>query len=248
MNKIFVEVQNPEDWKSLLASPTHWKRGYSAMSLACCWQDADGFPASILGVFKRSKDKLFSDIKLLMAFPEYKVSLPGGRAASQNDIFVVSKGNNQLISIMVEGKVSEPFSPTVSEWFRDPSPGKKERLGFLCNKLGLEQAQASIIRYQLLHRTVSAIIEAERFNAPNAMMLVHSFSQTNEWFDDFLAFASLFGIDAKLDRIYTAGDIDGIKLYLGWVKGEEEYLQMEPADNKLRGILPRKKGNIGVRA
>jgi hypothetical protein len=61
------------------------------MSLACCWQDADGFPASILGVFKRSKDKLFSDIKLLMAFPEYKVSLPGGRAASQNDIFVLSK-------------------------------------------------------------------------------------------------------------------------------------------------------------
>ena len=109
MSKIFVEVQNPEDWKAFLASPTHWKKGYSAMSLACCWQEAAGFPESILNAFKRSEDRLFSDVEFLMAFPEHKVSLPGGRAPSQNDIFVLSKGNDQLISIMVEGKVSEPF-------------------------------------------------------------------------------------------------------------------------------------------
>jgi hypothetical protein len=211
------------------------------MSLACCWQEAAGFPESILNAFKRSEDRLFSDVEFLMAFPEYKVSLPGGRAASQNDIFVLSKGNSQLISIMVEGKVSEPFGPAVSEWFRNPSPGKKERLGFLCNKLCLEQAQVSTIRYQLLHRTVSAIIEAQRFHAPNAMMLVHSFSQINEWFEDFLAFASLFKIDAELDRIYPAGDIGGVNVYLGWVKGEEKYLQMEPVNENLIGTVTARK-------
>ncbi|MGV7222778.1 MAG: DUF6946 family protein [Nitrospinales bacterium] len=241
MKKIFIPATRTEVWKAFLASPSHWKKGYSAMSLAYCWQEAEGFPASILGVLKRSTDKLFTDIELLMAFPEYKVSLPGGSAASQNDIFVLSKGNDQLISIMVEGKVSESFGPPVSEWFRNPSPGKKERLGFLCNKLGLEQTLLSNIRYQLLHRTVSAIIEAERFHAPNAMMLVHSFSQSNEWFDDFAVFASLFKIEAELDRIYSAGDIGGINLYLGWVKGEEEYLQREPANENLIGTVTARK-------
>ena len=40
-------------------------------------------------------------------------------------------------------------------------------------------------KYQLLHRTASAIIEAERFNANHALMLVHSFSLANEWYGDF---------------------------------------------------------------
>ena len=54
------------------------------------------------------------DISILMAFPEYKVPLPVGSAASQNDLFVLGKFNDQLISIMVEGKSSEGFGKLVS--------------------------------------------------------------------------------------------------------------------------------------
>ena len=119
----------------------------------------------------------------------------------------------------VEGKVSEPFGPLVSEWFQNPSEGKKKRLAYLCKILELNSDHVNPIRYQLLHRTASAIIEAERFNASSALMLVHSFSPTNEWYDDFEKFAGLYDTQTELDKILSLGRVNGIKLYIGWVKG-----------------------------
>jgi len=147
------------------------------------------------------------------------VSLPGGGYPSQNDLFVLAKGNGQIISMTVEGKVSEPFGPLVSEWFQNPSEGKRKRLAYLCKILELNSDHVNPIRYQLLHRTASAIIEAERFNAKNALMLVHSFSPTNEWYEDFEKFAGLYGGHAKLNEVFSVGRINGIDLYLGWIKG-----------------------------
>ena len=108
---------------------------------------------------------------------------------------------------------------------QNPTPGRKKRLDFLCTELGFEVDNLSNIRYQLLHRTVSAILEAKKFNAPNAMMLVHSFSQKDEWFKDYSLFSKLFGIDAKKNRVHSVSKIHDIQLYLGWVKGDSTYLE-----------------------
>jgi hypothetical protein len=62
------------------------------------------------------KQGLFQNIELLLAFRECQVTLPGGTRPSQNDIFILARGNNQLVSIMVEGKVSEPFGDTIAQW------------------------------------------------------------------------------------------------------------------------------------
>jgi hypothetical protein len=51
-------------------------------------------------------------------------------------------------------------------------------------------------------------------------MLVHSFSPTNEWFEDFDKFAGLFEIRAEPNKISSAGRVNGIDLYIGWVKGK----------------------------
>jgi hypothetical protein len=73
------------------------------------------------------------------------------------------------------------------------------------------------------------------------MMLVHSFSQTNDWFEDYAAFAALFGAEAKVNGVYWAGIINGINLFMCWVKGDEKYLSMEPASKVIRGtVAPRK--------
>ena len=128
MNKIYIPTTRPEDWKPLLADPKHWAKGYSAMSLAYCWQLADGFPAPIQKVFSDSGIGLFSNIEMLLAIPEYQVPLPGGASPSQNDLFVLAKGDDQLISIMVEGKANEPFGDLVADWLKDASTGKKKRL------------------------------------------------------------------------------------------------------------------------
>ena len=226
MNKIFVPTNKPEDWKPLLAEPEkHWRTGYSAKALAYSWEEANGFPDRVKKIFKKSGIALFKNIEMLLAFPEYKVPLPGGARPSQNDIFVLAKGNDQLISITVEGKVSEPFGDTIAEWRRDSSEGKHERLKFLLKELELEDnEEINAIRYQLLHRTASALIEAKKFGASDALMLVHSFSQSNECFEDYSRFLGLFGLEAKPDSLLFAKTIEGINLYLCWVKGDKKYL------------------------
>jgi hypothetical protein len=225
MNKIFIPTRSPEDWKSLLAEPKHWKTGYSAKALAYCWQEANDFPECVKSVFRKSGIDLFQNIELLLAFPEYQVVLPGGARPSQNDVFILARGNDQVVSIMVEGKVSEPFGKTIAEWRKDNSKGKEKRLKFLLGELGLEEnEQIGIIRYQLLHRTASAIIEAKKFKARNALMLIHSFSRSNEWFDDYSRFLYLFGVSAEADALVFAKSINGIDLYFGWVKGNQRYL------------------------
>jgi len=225
MSKFFIPANNPEDWKLLLAKPDkQWKTGYSAKSLAYCWQKTNDFPRSIKRVFRDSRISLFQDIELILAFPEWKVPLPSGRRASQNDIFILAKGNDQLISIAVEGKVNEPFGEIITDWKLHDRGGKKVRLNFLCEVLQLDENKINHIRYQLLHRTASAVIEAKRFNAANALMLVHSFSQTNEWFEDYCQFLAFFNVKGAINSLVFAENIDGIDLYFAWVKGNKEYL------------------------
>jgi hypothetical protein len=125
---------------------------------------------------------------------------------------------------VVEGKVSEPFGPTLEEWNATASEGKTRRLAFLRELLGLSQALPSHIRYQLCHRAASAIVEAQRFNAKNAVMLVHSFSQTDEWFEDYQAFLDLLEVTAGPNQLVFVKTLQGIDLYCGWVRGNERYL------------------------
>jgi hypothetical protein len=222
----FCPTESPEEWRRLLAKPNkHWRTGYSAKALAYCWQEAGDFPQSVREVFKNSGVKVFDDVKLLLAFPEYRVPLPGGSRASQSDIFLLAKGDGQLISIMVEGKVHEPFGETIAEWRNEGGRGKERRLDYLCQVLELHKDEVNNVRYQLLHRTASAVIEARRFNAPNALMLVHSFSDSNEWFDDYSQFVASFGTKGEADSLVFAKNLDGINLYLAWVGGEAKYLK-----------------------
>ena len=225
MSRIFLPATKPECWKKFLADPKHWKTGYSAKALAYCWQEANGFPESVRSVFKKSGIELFQDIKLLLALPEYQVPLPGGARPSQNDIFVLARAKDQLVSITVEGKVSEPFGQTVAEWRKDGSAGKRERLSYLLQKLDLEKSTSiDEIRYQLLHRTVSALIEAKRFRAKSALMLVHSFSQSDEGLDDYGDFLALFNAKGSVNSISFGKNINGVNLYFGWVRGDKKYL------------------------
>ncbi len=72
--------------------------------------------------------------------------------------------------------------------------------------------------YQLVHRTASALILAERFRAPVAVMLVHSFSPDNEWFDVFASFARVMGADARPNQLAEARHVRHTLLFLGWAR------------------------------
>ncbi len=208
--RIFLPSKGAEDWRALLADPDkHWRTGYSARSAAARWENADGLPDEIRTVFEEAG---LDPVELLAAFPEWKTPLPGGRRESQTDILALVRTARGLFVAGVEAKVAEPFGPTVSEWLADASPGKVERLTFLREKLGLRE-DVSALRYQLLHRTASAIIEAERFGAVGAAMIVQSFSQAGAWKADFVAFLAAMRIDEKRVRAGNPA------LVLAWAQG-----------------------------
>lgn len=222
MRKFYLPAEKPEDWIHFLAEKEkHWKPGFSAFEIANRWQLAQDFPDEVRKVFRKSGIGIFQNIEILFAFPEHQVALPPTAGhPSQNDIFILAKGNNQLVSIAVEAKVSEDFDLPIREWRKQSeSKGKKERIEYLREKLGIGDMDIDHIRYQLIHRTASAIIEAERFNAPNAVMMVHSFSQSYEHFDDYSFFVELFGAKAGKDNIVSAGNIKGIELFIAWIRG-----------------------------
>lgn len=224
MPSIFIPSTGPSAWRRLLGDPTkHWVTGYSARTLAHCWESAQGFPLEIAGILEQH-DAL-AGVQPLFIFPEWKVDLPPrGRAPSQNDVWVLGRSPSGLISLAIEGKVNEPFGETLGEWQRQASPGKQDRLQFLIETLGLTAPLTPSVRYQLLHRAASAIVEAERCGATHAVMLVHSFSPDNKWFDDFAAFCGLFGANPRIDQLVTAQTPTKMPLHLGWVHGDERYL------------------------
>jgi len=225
MPKFFAPADNPADWQRLLAKPDlHWKTGYSARSLAYSWTEAKGFPTEVQTVLNQSTATCLHDLEFLLGIPEHEVPLPGGSRPSQNDVFVLARGADGLVCIAVEGKVSESFDVPVDERFAEPTPGQTTRLNFLLELLELERDEVGAIGYQLLHRTASAILEARRFGAAHAVMLVHSFSQELAHFDDYAAFASLYHQTTEANRLTEAGYIGGVTLYLGWAVGNAEYL------------------------
>ncbi len=216
---IYAPIEKSEDWRRFLADPDkQWREGYSAHALAHSWQDAAGFPREIKLLFESSSE--LHKIEPLLVLPEHKVSLPGGSRPSQNDVWVLAKVEQELVSITIEGKVAETFGPTVSEWSTAASLGKTERLAYLCKKIGLSEPCPGDVRYQLLHRTASALIEAERFLAANAVMLIHSFGTTQEGFADYRYFAKLLGVNAEPGKLSYVGHLNGIQLYIGWASGD----------------------------
>lgn len=223
--RILVPSAGPGDWKCLLAnSEKHWARGKSARTLAHCWEDCEGLPAEVCTVFKQTE--ALQDIEPLLALPEWKVRLPGSGKTSQADLWVLAKTRTPhgLVSIAVEGKVDETFGPTLERWRAGASDGKQKRFEYLLSCLGLESDPPGQIRYQLMHRAASAVIEAERFGAVAAVMLVHSFSRTNKWFGEYREFCRLFEIEAEIGVLGTTQARDELPLHFGWVRGDERYL------------------------
>jgi hypothetical protein len=162
--------------------------------------------------------------ELLLALPEHKVPLPGsGRGESQSDVFAIIRAGDKTFAATIEGKVDEPFGNRVCEWLQDASPRKRQRLTFICERLGLAQPLPDDIYYQLLHRTAAAVIEANRFKTNAACMIVHSFSPSAKWYEAFERFASLLGVHAERSSLLSVPGRSP-PLDVGWAVGDAQFL------------------------
>jgi hypothetical protein len=224
---IYIPISSPDQWKALLAEPEkHWRTGYSAKTIAHSWLASDGIPPEILALFASSGIQPLAAVSPLLVIPEHKVLLPPSSGhPSQNDVFVLAKGEDgSLVSITVEGKVAESFGPTIADWLAEPSKGKDIRFAFLKRELSLPEELPPDLRYQLLHRLASATLEAKRFDARHAVMIVHSFSPTDDWLDDFRAFLALFGAKAPVGTLSWLFNSGPIGVYAGWAQGDSRFL------------------------
>lgn len=223
MKRIVLPTSGPIDWASSLAKDYHWREGYSAMSVAQSWESAHpNLPAEVVSILVSAGEPLLINPSLVLAIPEYQVDLPGGSRPSQTDVLALVRSDAGLVAVAVEGKVDEPFGPTVGARRDDPSQGVADRIAWLEAQLGLATAPDDI-RYQLLHRTVSALLIAHEFDASAAVMIVQSFSETDKWFDDFAAFAGLFGVEAEIGRLAQIGVPGSTPLFIGWCKGDQRF-------------------------
>ena len=220
MKRIHISTMGASDWRRLLADPeTQWERTASAMELAVSWECAQSTERGLPGEVAASLDRqvVLSGAQLLLAFPEHKVALKGRGKPSQSDVWALLLTDNGYLSTAVEGKAGEPFASTLGEWLKAASEGKHERLKSLCEILQITPDLAPELRYQLFHRTASALLEAERFRAPLALMLVQSFREDPISWSDYVAFCQLFGISAKRGEISEAHRSGPQRLFLGWV-------------------------------
>ena len=224
MSIIYKPTRGPECWQDFLADPEkHWKTGFSAKSMAYAWDTYKGLPKRVSDALSAISDK----IEPLLVIPEYKVPMPGEGGASQNDAFLLARVGDQTAAIMIEGKVNESFGPTLKEWLKNASDNKLFRLNAIYETLGLSGDQSPALRYQLFHRTASAVLMATRFKTDLAIMLVHSFSQDHVWFDDYARFAQTLGIiEPVRGKAQESTTQTAMLLYLGWVTGEARFLEM----------------------
>lgn len=229
MKRIFVPTESGADWKRLLAKPElHWKPGKSAMSAAACWETAGSrLPSEIIASLEASLDPALVNLELLLAVPEWEVALPGGPTTSHTDVLALARNDRGLVVVAVEAKVDEEFGPTLGEKRAAPSDGQSVRLKYLHDVLRLAEPLPDSIRYQLLHRTVSAIRTAEQFHAHAAVMLVQSFSPAGRWREDFDWFCRALGALPRSDSVVEIANHQAPRLFLGWCAGDQQFRAMD---------------------
>ncbi len=206
----------PHDARAYLADPIkHWRTDHSALELAKIWIGSGGIPPSVTAVLASSDT--YTGCRLVEGLFEREVDLGTPGRSSQTDLLALVQLADGYGVIAVEGKAREPFGPLVSAW--NDGPGKQRRLDDLCKQLGLDAADAGNLRYQLLHRTVSALIEARRYGAREALMLVHSFDAADSSLDAYQVFAAALGLTNAAPNAITDSTLRGdVTLRLGWVK------------------------------
>lgn len=214
--RIHLPMRAPEDVIPHLGKPTHWKEGRSAKSVATTWFASNEFPGDVRAILETADE--FEGIQLVDSFLERMTDLGDGRAtASQTDLLAIGATNDGLVIIGVEAKVTESFGPYIGDW-RDGSLGKEKRLAKLCDRLELDVSSVDDLRYQLFHRTVSAILEARRYRAHHAVMLIQSFCPQHTGHHDFVAFAKALGFgEIKVGLLSSSAKLDDVNLRIGWL-------------------------------
>lgn len=228
-NRLHISTRGPSSWRERLASPdNHWRRRFSAFETAVSWELAaktkSDLPEPLRKLFEAAG---YPDCEVLLAVAEHKVELPGGRTASQCDVWALVKSADITLSLAVEAKAKEAFGVSdLDTWLKGNSragvedgneaskANRSARWEYILRHLPASNGYGNV-RYQLLHRCAAAVIEARRFGLRDAAFVVQAFSTPDDKFEDYKTFCDAIGLKATRDGACrtTAGEVS---LSIGW--------------------------------
>jgi hypothetical protein len=226
-----LKLSGPDAWKGL-AGEDKWRATRSAYELAYAWHGAGGIPLGIRKSFDASGHRELQKLNLELGFVEKPVFLDSPIGPSMTDIMGYARnGAGEPVILAVEGKATESFGLPIRAWLRgemlvpspdaEPKPTRVRRLRFLAERLGLSVNFDSALYYQLLHRTVSAVLEGTLAGASAAVLVVHSFSSEDgpNWaaYSDFLqALGAGVPVKGAVSGPLSVPGAPDIKLFALW--------------------------------
>jgi uncharacterized protein DUF6946 len=222
MSRLCIATRGACSWRERLANPdTQWRRRYSAFETAVSWESAadnpSGLPHQIAELFRNAS---YEDPVLQLAIAEHKVDLPGGRAASQCDVWAMVKTARGMLSLTVEAKAREAFGDEIlKNWLvaggtEDSKSNREIRWDYVQSHLPKSDSFHQV-RYQILHRCAASVIEAKRLGLQHAAFIVQAFNTPEESFQSYAAFCQALQIPAKRGGMAPTS-VDGISLSVGW--------------------------------
>jgi hypothetical protein len=220
-----------DDWRGL-AGDDKWVAGRSAYELAHCWQPNGGLPAPIASALDASGHEALRGLSIDHCMVEKPVFLDSRVAPSMTDLMAYGRNaKGDPVVVAVEGKADEPFGSRVRAWVRGdekdpattaaPRKTRLRRLEFLSRHLGTDIPPDSPLRYQLLHRTASAVLEAQLHGAAAALVLIHAFGpESRDNRADFSQFLSEMGGEGlskgAVAGPYALGEQRSLPTYFLW--------------------------------
>lgn len=219
-SRLAVPLRRPEDVIPHLGARHHWKQGHSAKALADFWWGATALPAPIRALLDQAPP--VAGAELIDGWLERETDLLDSEArASQTDLLALLGVGDALAVLGVEAKAGETFGPTVFAKLSDCSTGVQNRVEQLCQHLGLEYEAAQSLRYQLLHRTVATLLEAKRFRASKAVLLVQSFRDDPAGLEDYQRFVQSIGFpETGTGTLEGPRRFGAVDLWTGWVDSD----------------------------
>lgn len=204
-----------DDWIEAVGRK-NWVPSYSAYECAMRWRGVTSvLPEPLNYVMRNSGIEVLQGLRPESIVAEHAVFLDTLTTPSRTDIMAFcSNSTHDRVVVAVEAKSREPFSDRVFRWIRtadrtvsaqqqklfDVSNAivvrKERRLAFLNQVLGTNIDINSELRYQLVHRTASAVLEARNLRAKAAIVVIQAFQPSVE---------NLFDFSDYLDALNVSG-------------------------------------------
>jgi len=222
MSRLFTSTRGIASWRERLTNPARqWRRGYSAFETAVSWEHAcrstGGIPTPIRLLLEQSG---IGPVRLLLAAAEHTVPLPGGRAASQSDVWGLLSTSCGMLSLTVEAKASECFGEHYLGAWLESGRSERSRSNRATRWAYIREHLPALnepekLRYQLLHRCASAVIEAKRLGLSQAAFIVQAFNAPESSFEDYALMCR--SLDIRDSRgLLVSTSVDAVKLHVGW--------------------------------